>query len=1093
MRCSHCGFESPAGLKFCGECGSALHAAPPPAALEPPPSASAADLPEGERRQLTVMFCDLVGSTAISDHLDPEDLRRLLRDYQRESARVIRRLDGHIAKYLGDGLLVYFGYPRAHEDDALRAVRAARGVVEAMQALPPIVPGVRPEVRVGIHTGLVVVGDMGAGEQLEPMAIVGLTPNLAARLEQLAQPNTVLISAATHQLVKGFFAFRELGQQSLKGIAEPVTVFEVLHETTARSRLDVATHEGLTPLVGREKEVALILERWEQTREGLGQVVLISGDAGIGKSRLMRVLEDHVGRDPSAALARCACSPYHQNTAFFPIVELLEREFVRAPLGAPPEDKLELLEAFLTRQNLPLPESVPLLAPLLSLPSRERYAPLPLTPERQKQKTMELLLGILLQPAERQPQLLTVEDLHWADPSTVELLGHIIDRGPTVRLLTMMSTRPSFSPPWSMCSHLVHLALDRLAPRQSETMIRNLTGGRPLPAEVMSEIVLKTDGVPLFLEELVRMVLESGLLHRDGDRFQLRGPLPPLAVPATLQDSLMARLDRLSSVKTVAQLCAALGREFDYELLRAVSELDEATLQRGLRQLVEADVLYQRGIPPHAVYVFKHALIQEAAHASLLRGIRQRHHQRIAEVLEAEHPALAEAQPELLARHLTEARSTERAIAAWLRAGEQALRQSANAEAVAHLRRALELLDDLPNPAARPQLELTLLAALGPALIATRGFANPDVGEVYARARELCAAVGETTPRLFPVLWGLWVYYLVSGELRTSRSLAEEMLRLGETAADPELLLEAHWTLGSSLFWLGDLAEGRAHLEEAISLYHPDRDQSHAYRFGQDPGVGALCHLSLALSHLGFPDQALRRTDEALRLARQVGHPFSIGWALGFSALVRLWHRDAEGTLRKATETVEFCTEQAYPYWGTAGAIMRGWAVARLGSPEEGIRQMRSALDDWRAIGSGVLHAVALGLLAELLGEVGRTEEAIATLDEALELAARTGEAVSEIDLHRVRGLLLLPHDAAAGEAALERALRLAEQLGARSLALRAAVDLSALRERQGRRPEARRLLEAVLEPFIEGSATPDFNEARTRLRSLAEPGSAIR
>ena len=596
--------------------------------------------PDAERRQLTVLFCDLVDSTGLASQLDPEDLREVVRAYQATCARVIARYDGHIAQYLGDGLLVYFGYPQAHEDDAQRAVRAGLGMIEALGQLNTRLAqaqGVCLAIRLGVHTGLVVVGEVGDSSRQEQLAL-GETPNLAARLQGMAAPNTLVISTATRQLLGGFFACEPLGASLLKGFAQPLEVYQVLYESMARSRLEAAGSTGLTPLVGREQEVALLRERWAQVKEGLGQVVLLSGEAGIGKSRLVQVLKEQVATEPQAWLTPCQCSPYYQNSALYPMIDLLERVVLHFDREETPQQKLSKLEGHLVQYGLPLAEAVPLHASLLSLPLPADYAPLHLSPEQHKQKTMQALLTTVLRIAAQRPVLFVMEDLHWVDPTTLEFLSLLVDQGPTAPILALFTFRPDFSPPWTGRSHLTQVTLPRLPHRQAAEMTGRVAHGKALPTEVLEQVVAKTDGVPLFVEELTKMVLESGLLQEGAERYELTGPLPPLAIPTTLHDSLMARLDRLAAVKGLAQLGATLGREFSYALLQAVSPWDEETLQRGLRQLVEAELLYQRGLPPQATYLFKHALIQEAAYQSLLRSTRQQHHQRIAQVLEARIP-----------------------------------------------------------------------------------------------------------------------------------------------------------------------------------------------------------------------------------------------------------------------------------------------------------------------------------------------------------------------------------------------------------------------------------------------------------------------
>ena len=644
-----------------------------------------------------MLFCDLVDSTALARQLDPEDLREVVRAYQDTCAKVIARFEGHIAQYLGDGLLVYFGYPLAHEDDAQRAVRAGLGMVEAVGQLNTRLAqeqSVQLAVRLGIHTGLVVVGEVGGGTRQEQLAL-GETPNIAARLQGLAAPNTLVISAATLQLLGGFFACQPLGTRLVKGLTHPLAVYRVLYESMARSRLEAAGSTGLTPLVGREQEVRVLLERWAQVKDGSGQVVLLSGEAGIGKSRLVEVLKEQVASEPQAWLTPCQCSPYYQHSALYPWIDLLERVALRFERQETPGQKLSKLEGLLVQHGLPLAEAVPLFAALLSLPLPAGYAPLMVSPEQQKQRTLQALLTILLRIAAQQPVLFVMEDLHWVDPSTLELLSLLVDQGPTARILALLTFRPDFSPPWTGRSHLTQVTVHRLPRQQAVEVIRQVARGKDLPPEVVEQIVARTDGVPLFVEELTKMVLESGLLQEREDRYELTGPLPPLAIPATLHDSLMARLDRLATVKGLAQLGATLGREFSYALLQAVSPWDEGTLQRGLQQLVEAEFLYQRGLPPQATYLFKHALIQEAAYQSLLRSTRQQYHQRIAQVLEERFPEVVETQPELLAHHYTEAGLTDQAVDYWQRAGQRAGERSANQEAISQLTTGIGAAQDL--------------------------------------------------------------------------------------------------------------------------------------------------------------------------------------------------------------------------------------------------------------------------------------------------------------------------------------------------------------------------------------------------------------
>jgi TOMM system kinase/cyclase fusion protein len=1078
--------------------------------VEPPDTATGRDLqagvppsarrtPEAERRQLTVLFCDLVDSTMLASQLDPEEWREVVRAYQAACAKVIARFEGHIAQYLGDGLLVYFGYPQAHENDAQRSVYAGLGIIDRIaQVNTHLVHerGIRLGLRIGIHTGLVVVGEIGAGSRTERLAL-GETPNLAARLQGLAAPDTVAISAATAHLIQGYFTCDDLGVHHLKGVTTPVRVYQVLDEISAQSRLDVAAGNGLTPLVGREQEVGVLLERWARVKDGMGQVVVLSGEAGIGKSRLIQALTAQMTGEPHRRW-ECRCSPYYQHSAFYPMIELLQ-QVLRVSPDDPPATKLHTLECTLALYRMALPEVVPLLAALLSIPLPDHYPPLALPPPRQKQKTLEALVAVLLALAEEQPLLLIMEDLHWVDPSTLELLTTLIDQTPIAHILTLLTYRPEFRPPWGFRAHLTPLTVSRLAPSHAEMMIEHVTKCKALPVEVVQQILAKTDGVPLFVEELTKMVLESGLLREEDDHFALIGPLPSLAIPATLHDSLMARLDRLATVKEVAQLGAILGRAFSYELLRAVSLWEEGMLQRALAQLVEAELLYQRGVSPHATYLFKHALIQEAAHASLLKRTRQQHHQRTAQVLEAQFPETRDSQPELLAHHYTEANLAAAAIPYWQQAGQRAIERSAYPEAIAHLTKGLEVLSTLPDGADRAQQELGLQTTLGPVYIATQGAASPAVECAYARARELCRLVGET-PQLFPALWGLWVFYFVRGELPTGRELGQQLLSLAQHVQEPALLLEAHLALGAVVLRQGEVVSARAHLEQGIALYDPQRHRSHAFRYGQDPQVACCSDMAYALWCLGYPDQALRRSQEALTLARELSHPFSLAFAHVFAAWLHQHRREVQTAQQWAEAAISLATGQGFTLFLAQATILRGWALSAQGQGGEGMVHMRQGLDACRATGAELFRPYYLALLAEAAGQMGQPEEGLHVLGEALAAVDRGGEHFYEAELYRLQGELRrqqtglgVEQTAAMGaptahevEICFRKALDIARGQRAKSWELRAAVSLGRLWRQQGKRDEARELLAPIYGWFTEGFDTPDLQEAKALLEELS-------
>ena len=1065
---------------------------------EPGPPLSPPAMSEAERRQLTVLFCDLVDSTTLSRQLDPEDLREVVRAYQDTCAKVIARFEGHIAQYLGDGLLVYFSYPLAHEDDAQRAVRAGLGMLDALGQLNTRLAqeqGVQLAVRLGVHTGLVVVGDVGSGTRQEQLAL-GETPNLAARLQGLAAPNTLVISAATFHLLGGFFACQPLGTPLVKGFAQPLTIYRVLYESMARSRLEAAGSTGLTPLVGREQEIRLLVERWAQVKEGVGQVVLLSGEAGIGKSRLVQVLQDQVAAEPQAWLTPCQCSPYYQNTALYPLIELLERVALRFEREEAPPQKLRKLEGFLVQYGLPLAEAVPLFTALLSLPLPVDYAPLTVSPEQQKQQTLHALLTILVRIATQQPVLFVMEDLHWIDPTTLEFLSLLVDQGPTARILALWTFRPDFTPPWTGRAHITQVTLHRLPRRQAAKMTDRVAHGKALPPEVVEQVVAKTDGVPLFVEELTKMVLESGLLQEGAERYEPTGPLLPLAIPATLHDSLMARLDRLATVKALAQLGATLGREFSYELLQAVSPWDEGMLQRGLHQLVEAEFLYQQGLPPQATYLFKHALIQEAAYQSLLRSTRQQQHQRIAQVLEARFPETCETQPELLAQHYTEAGFIAQALPYWQQAGTRAIQCSAHLEAIAHVQRGLALLTTLSDTPQRHQHEFDFLTTLGPALMATKGYAASEVVQAYTRARALCQQIGQT-PEHVPVLWNLWFFYMARGDHQTALELGEQCLQIAQCVQDGALLLEAHYALGCSWFLLGNPTLAGTHMEHTIALYDPAQHRGLAYRYGGiDPGVGGFGVYAWALWMRGYPAQARAHLDKALRLAQHLAHPFSLARTLHYDTILCQLRRDTLATRDQADVEITVATAQNFALAQATGLIMSGWAISVQEHSPEGLVQIRQGLDMYRLTGAEYQRPHYLTLLAEASGLLDQPDDGLAALDEALTVMEQTGERYYEAEFHRQRGELLLlceaqshsaqesreQHDA---EACFQQALAVARRQQAKSLELRAALSLSRLWQRQGKRDEAREQLATIYDWFTEGFDTPDLQEAKGLLDEL--------
>jgi class 3 adenylate cyclase/tetratricopeptide (TPR) repeat protein len=1105
--CPSCGTLSPGIAKFCPECGTQLTnnlAAPSTPVASPPASDSIApDLPSApraERRQLTVLFCDVVGSTELSERLDPEELRGVITAYHQASAAVIARFDGYIAQYLGDGLLVYFGYPTAHEDDAQRAVRAGLGTLEAIRRVNPDLErerGVRLAIRIGVHTGPAVIGEVGVGDRLEDLAL-GETPNLAARLQSIAQPDTLVISQATQRLTNGYFHTRDLGLQTLKGLAQPQPVYQVLHESNARNRLDTAGAAGLSPLSGRDAEVRLLLDRWDQTREGRGQVMLLSGEPGIGKSRLVRVLQEHVSEDPSAWLLVCQSSPYFHNTAFHPIADMVRRDVLGITNESAPEEAQRKLEGWLVQHGLPLAETVPLFQSLLSLPSDARYPSLVENAEVRKVRLMQSLLHMLLARAAEQPVLLVVEDLHWADPSTLDFLHLLLPRASAARLLTVLTFRPEFNPTWDARTYITHLTLTRLSRAPSIQIVTWAAGQKQLPPAVLEQVLERGGGDPLSLEELTKSVVESGLLRTTDGQLELAGALPPLAIPTSLHDSLMARLDRLDSAKIVAQLGAALGREFSYELLQAIAPFDRDRLHAALTKLVDSELVYQSGQPPTSSYIFKHALIQEAAYQTLLRSTRQEYHARIGQVLEERFPVIVETQPEVVAHHFTEAGLAEQALPYWQRAGQDALARAANVEAIAHLTRGLEVLLALPATTASDQRELELLMCLAPAYMAIKGWASPEVAETCGRATDLSAKLGDV-PKQFGSLWGMWTNYFLRGRLGEALDTGEQVLQLATSTGVPRLQIMARHAVGYSHFYRGEFAETREHAEQGLALFDLETERA-IVRDAQFSSSAALrIMLGCSLWMLGYPDRAPDLVQSGVDLTRELGHRPSEAFALAASLLFHHYARDPQRAHETADQLLALAHQESFEIWSPFALIFRGWSLAERGRYDDGIAELRQGVATWQATGSFLNQTIAHAMLGYCLAKAGRSDEALAVLEAEMSAATERQELHFAPELYRLKGEILLqrglelpPESNDRGslvgraEACFRDAYALAGGQQARMLELRAATSLARLYQQTGRAEEGRSLLGPVCDSFTEGFETSDVRDARALLSGMA-------
>ena len=1084
-------------LKAIGSSALEAREAPEPVTLEPkgPPPLAPEPSNDAERRPLTVMFCDLADSTELSTKLDPEDLQDVIRAYQETCTKLIQEYEGFVARYMGDGILVYFGYPKSLERNAERAVRSALSIVEAMIELNQTMKrdhDIEVAVRIGIATGMVMVGEVIGEGLAQERTVVGEAPNIAARLQSLAGRNGIVIGSLTKELTGDGFIYEDQGSKELKGIEGLVQTWGV-----AGLRDDAALEQDLdengggaapTVLVGRDEEAGLLNRAWQSVKdEERGQVVSISGEAGIGKSVLVDGLRASVRAEGLSNVA-LRSSPYHTNSALYPVIEHLKRF-----AGWQSEDNAEMrlgkLEAALEIYDQPNEESVPLLAALMSLSLPEdRFPPLTMTSQQLKAQTQDAIIALMLEAAERQPLLQLWEDLHWADPSTLELIGLLIDQAPTASLLMVMTVRPEFIPPWPARSHTTPITLNRLERPHAEALVTQLADMKPLPDEVVEHIVSKADGVPLYVEELTRTILSSDILHDTGKRFELTGPISSLSIPDTLQESLMARLDRLPQVRELAQLGSVLGREFAYEMISGLSTTEDTLLQEGLGQLVDAELLYQRGRPPRARYIFKHALIQDAAYGSLLRRTRQKHHLQVAQLLESKFSDMVETNPELVAHHYSEAGESKLAVDYFEKSGKQSLRSSANQEAIAHLSKGLEVVTTIPDTNERAQRELNLLTTMGPALIALKGYASPDVEQVYRRALALCQGIGDA-PKHFSALHGLWFVNSMKPDLDAAKSAAEQLVEMASGLHDSGLDLASKRALGYTLNYLGELQKSRSVLEQIIASYDPiDHSVYTFHHGGADLGVGSFGQIAWTIFALGYPDQAVEKCEQSLALSRQLAHPFSETWANVSAAIVYHFRGEEKKSGEHAEAALKIANEEGFVFWMSWASILRSWSVFQQGGGSETIVEMRSFIDAAQATGAGLLLPFWLSLLAKAYGQNDQADKGVAAVTEALEIVVRTNERFYEADLYRIKGQLLLQSDVgneSEAEASFHKAIEVAQFKEAKSWELRAATNLAILWRDNGKPKDAENLLKPIYEWFTEGFEIADLVKAKALLEEL--------
>ncbi|MGR8947904.1 MAG: AAA family ATPase [Gammaproteobacteria bacterium] len=1042
-------------------------------------------LEEGERRHLTVMFADVVGSTDLADQLEPESFRNLILSYQNICQQAVTDFDGHIAQYLGDGILIYFGYPYAHENDAERAIRTGMSIISRLSSEranfeKPL------NVRIGIHTGTVVVGTVGEGDNTEHLALGGV-PAIASRIQMEAEMNELLISGATFRLVLGLVEADPLGRRSLKGISNPPELFRVRAISENKSRIDLRKESGLQPLVGRDSEITLLKNRWSNIVSGSGHAVHVAGEPGIGKSRLIQELKEFI--DPENFIKiEFRCSPYHQNSSLYPISEHLRR-LIHEKGAHSTTEKWTVLRTTLAECGLDDDQTVLLIGNLVGLKSNDAATKITLSPEQQKQKILSTLIYWLVWETKRSAGLVIFEDLHWADPTSLEYIGILLQQLPSSNLLLLLTYRPEFVAPWNRHSWQSHIILNRLTPDSTGNMVERIVGGKRFPVEVLKQITSKTDGVPLFIEELTKHLLESQLLEHTNDGYELSRPLPPFVIPSTLQDSLIARLDRLEKSREIAQIGSALGREFDFQLLAAVTALSERELTDALQELIDAELLYPSGLPPDSTYYFKHALIQDAAYQSILRSNRQNLHLKIAEIIEKFFPEYRENQPELLAFHYSEANMHQAAIEYWLKAGTRAVKTSANVEAVHHLREGLSLIRRVSGDAERNNLELMLQSRLGPPLIATKGYGASETAQCWDRARELTDLVKESE-ELFPVLYGCWVYKLTWAEFPTTRELADEFIKKAKIRSDSGAILTGYRMLGFSESCLGEFKSATDKFENVLKLYNNQAHQALAYRYGQDPRAAATAMLAWNAWHLGYPDKALEICNEAVEMAVTLNHTNTRGYVETFGmARILMLTGDYEKLAEHLDVMTQLCSEHQLVFWEGFVKVFRGYFSLKTGKKTAALGEIEAGLNCLENTGTAMLKPHCYAILAEALAALGRVTEALSIIDEAITVSENTSEYWVMPELLRLKGEFTLLDQ---GLNSLERAAKCfgdstaaAKSLNAKGWQLRTATSLASILKSQNRPEEAREQLGSILRRFTEGFATRDLSEAVQLMSTL--------
>jgi class 3 adenylate cyclase/tetratricopeptide (TPR) repeat protein/ABC-type transport system involved in cytochrome c biogenesis ATPase subunit len=1037
-----------------------------------------------ERRQLTVMFCDLVGSTALAAAMDPEDYGEILAAYREAASNAIHRYEGNIANFLGDGLLVYFGYPQAHEDDAERSVRAAFDIVNAIAQLQPR-HDVQLQVRIGIATGLVVAGDVLVQGASEERAVLGDTPNLAARLQEAAGPNEILLSESTRRLIEGRFILQPLEPQPLKGIAGLVRAHRAVDVDDAGHlrRSEARPSKGLA---GRANELATLEERWTRTENSDGQLVVVTGEAGIGKSRLVQEFQNRVEARASAVV-RYQCSPYHTGSAFHPfITQLSHAAGVRRPDSV--EHQREKIRRYL-RRSLPDSETAAQHLVALAFPAAKAEAVSTMTPQRQRAETIELLVRRIVNMTDQGPVLIVFEDAHWIDPSSRQVLDHLIDWLADHKLLCLITYRPGSDGHWSSMDGATCISLKNLEPVEVSAVIEGVTGGKSLPDAVRAEIIAKTDGIPLFVEELTKTVIEAGFLEESDGRYLLDGPLPPLAIPETLQDSLVARLDRLGSVKEVAQIAACIGRAFSVELLADLCPLDRSALDDALAKLVDAELVSLSGSEHQTIYIFKHALVQDAAYASVLMSKRRRVHASIAAILIERFSNTTRTEPERIAQHYEAAGMAVAAISYWVIAGRQELERCNLSEAETHLTQALALTDNIDNLDQRSEQELEIRTALGAATMALYGWPASQVSDVIKPACDLFEK-GHGGPQAFVNLWNLWLHYGCRADHSEGVRVVDRMVQYADEHSDPVLHLIASFAAAMAYLWVGDYEKAAGYEKDALDAYDDERDKSLAWRYNHDPKTALWSWAAHRTWALGFPDQARKLSDAAVAHARIIGHPFNLCWTLGNSCNACVFRGDFDIVGSRIDELRYIAREQELTFLGTyMGSVLSALLAHEKGDYEAAYREGKRAEETWRSIGGRFFSPVIKAAMAHACLKLDRSDQAQDLAEQMVQEMEATGELMMAPEIYRTAALVHLETDESNGRAIclFDKSLALSRQQGTRSLELRTSISMAEYLVARSNKREALELLRPIHASFSEGHDTMDLKRARKILSKMSE------